>query len=327
MLGSELDPAGANPPARLRQRVLTEATVAGRGGYRRPRFALPSMGWRLGVAGGLAAVVTAGVLVTQVVPFGGHAPASRASAADILHDAASLAQHGPMLTVRGDQFVYADSIATATQLSQGQGGDSSQVTTSNERRAWLSVDGTGDGLIRQHPRSDAGGWQEIPLPGCRGGVEKQTKGEQTVSQPCKPIPNYRGDLPTDADGMRALLYRNAGGTKNPRDQEAFTAAGDLIREAYLSPASLAAVFNAVAKIPGVTVVGNVTDEAGRGGVAVALTEVQGQRQELIFDRGTHAFLGERLVQVRNEDGLKAGQVLESTAVLKVTIVDRVGQTS
>jgi hypothetical protein len=91
-------------------------------------------------------------------------------------------------------------------------------------------------------------------------------------------------------------------------------------------ASLAAVFDAVARIPVVAVVGDVTDEAGRGGIAVALTEVQGDREELIFDRRTRAFLGERSVEVRDQDGLKAGQVLNSTAMLRVAIVDRVGQT-
>ncbi len=41
------------------------------------------------------------------------------------------------------------------------------------------------------------------------------------------------------------------------------AAASLIREAYLTPASLAAVVAAIAKIPGVRVTGEVTDEAGR----------------------------------------------------------------
>lgn len=66
------------------------------------------------------------------------------------------------------------------------------------------------------------------------------------------------------------------------------------------------------------------DEAGREGVAVALHEVQGTRTELIFDRASHAYLGTRTVALRDGDGLTAGQVLYSGAVLTVRIADRVG---
>jgi hypothetical protein len=164
------------------------------------------------------------------------------------------------------------------------------------------------------------------LPGCRDGKQTQSKGGQSETTACTPLPGYVADLPTDAKAMLDYLYDHASGG-NPRDQEAFTAAGDLIREAYLSPAALAAVFDAVARIPGVAVVGDVTDQAGRHGVAVALTEVQGMRTELIFDKTSHAFLGTRSVMVRDSDGLHKGDVFESSAVLKVAIVDRVGQTS
>ncbi|WP_344620195.1 hypothetical protein [Dactylosporangium salmoneum] len=49
------------------------------------------------------------------------------------------------------------------------------------------------------------------------------------------------------------------------------------------------------------------------------------RTDLIFDRQTHAFLGTRSIMVRDEDGLKQGDVTNSSAVLAVAIVDRVGQ--
>ncbi|GAA4599742.1 CU044_5270 family protein [Planotetraspora phitsanulokensis] len=332
-LGTALDPASATPPDRLRQRVLAEtARETARTGFRLPRLTMPttrpSTGWRIAAAGGLAAALTAGVLTTQVVNVGGSPPASTASAAvRILQGAASEARSRPMVAVRGDQFVYAESITTAIGMPQAQGADPADMTVVSQRRqAWFSADGTRDGVIRERARS-GGDVRVIDLPGCRDGVRVQSKGGKAVGQPCEPEPRYRTDLPTDADGMLAHLYRAGGDTKNPRDQDAFTAAGDLIRETYLSPASLAAVFDAVARIPGVTVVGDVKDEAGRTGVAVALTQVQGSRAELIFDARTHAFLGERSTQVRDQDGLTAGQVLDSTAILKIAIVDRAGQTS
>ncbi|WP_203975254.1 CU044_5270 family protein [Planotetraspora silvatica] len=329
-LGTALDPASASPPERLRRRVLAEtARETGRAGFRLPRLTMPTMGWRIAAAGGLAAALTAGVLTTQVVNVGGNPPASTASAAvRILQGAASEARNRPAVAVRGDQFVYAESITTAIGMSQGQGSGPGDMTVISQRRqAWLSVDGTQDGMIRERPGSGGGTAKVMEMPGCRDGIRVWDKGGKVGTQPCEPEAHYRRDLPTDADGMLAELRRAGGDTRNPRDQDAFNAAGDLIREAYIAPASLAAVFDAVARIPGVTVVGEVTDEAGRTGVAVALTQVQGSRTELIFDARTHAFLGERSTQVRNQDGLKAGQVLDSTAVLKIAIVDRAGQTS
>ncbi|MFR9779722.1 CU044_5270 family protein [Micromonospora sp. MS34] len=317
-LGRTLDPPTATPPARLRHRVLTEATQPTRA-WR--RFPAPRLGWRLAAVGGLAAAVTVGVLATQVVSFGERTPVSTASAADrILAGAADQAHHRPALSVRGDQFVYVES-RTVTMSVHEDGSERATITPAL-RRVWLSADGTRDGLVRT---DSGGGPRDLPLPGCRGGTSTVSKNGTAAQVKCTPVPGYRAALPTDADGMLRHLYRSADGTKNPRDQEAFAAAGDLIREAYLSPASLAAVFEAVARIPGVRVVGDVTDAAGRAGVALARDEVQGLRVELIFDRTTHAFLGEHEVLARDAYGLTAGTSVNSTAVLKIAVVDRAGQ--
>ncbi|SCL16987.1 hypothetical protein GA0070624_1181 [Micromonospora rhizosphaerae] len=319
-LGRTLDPPGPTPPARLRHRVLTEATRPAR---RTARFARPRFGWRLAAVGGLAAALTVGVLATQVVSFGERTPVSTASAAErILASAAAQARRQPARPVRADQFIYVES-RTVT-MSVHEGGSERVTISPAHRRVWLSVDGTRDGLLREQG-DPASGRDNLVLPGCQDGTSTQRKYGKAVQVECTPTPGYRADLPTDADGMLAYLYRGADGTKNPRDQEAFTAAGDLIREAYLSPASLAAVFEAVARIPGVRVVGDVTDEAGRAGVALARDDVQGVRAELIFDRKTYAFLGEHEVLTQEAYGLKAGTSINSTAVLKVAVVDQAGQ--
>ncbi|GAB4061540.1 CU044_5270 family protein [Catellatospora paridis] len=318
-LGAALDPAGPLPQD-LRRRVLT-AAVRPQPFWR--RLLAGRAGPRVAVVGGLAAVLTAGVLAAQVIPIGGGEPAAQAQAADILAGAAAQARLQPEVPVRGDQFVHVESVATVLGMNEATKESSTSTIT---RQVWLSVDGTHDGLIRQRPRSGGGDWTDMALPGCRDGVVTQTKGGVTGTQACTPTPAYVAGLPTDPDAMLAYLYRGVDEhpNKNPRDQQAFSAAADLVDEAYLAPASLAAVFGAVARIPGVSVVGEVTDEAGREGVAVALREVQGTRSELIFDRGSHAYLGTRTVALHDGEGLTAGQVLYSGAVLTVRIVDRVG---
>ncbi|WP_433210659.1 CU044_5270 family protein [Dactylosporangium sp. CS-047395] len=282
-LGTALDPATPDhAPARLRHRVLHAAGPTTHRPWKR----------RLVLAGALAAVVTAALLVTQALAPNGNASAT---AAEVLHGAAAEARAQTALTPRDDQFVYIESRTKAAALMPGV-----RATFPEEQRTvWLSADGSRPGLLR----TESG---DLPLPNERG---------------------YRADLPTDTEVMRKYLYDHASGG-NPRDQQAFTTAADLIREAYLSPAALAAVFDAVARIPGVDVVGDVTDDAGRPGVAVALTEVQGMRTELIFDKATHAFLGVRSVMVRDDptSGLVRGDIFSSASVLRTAIVDRAGQT-
>ncbi|MFU8872218.1 CU044_5270 family protein [Micromonospora sp. SL4-19] len=323
-LGRTLDPPSATPPGRLRHRVLTEASRPARG---RRWLTAPRFGWRVAAVGSLAAVVTVGVLATQVVSFGEHAPASSASAAErILAGAADQARRQPALPVRSDQFIYVESRDLVMNFTEG--GSGRATITPVERRIWLSADGTRDGLLRERPAS--GRPHESVLAGCQDGKFTQPNDGRTAEGSCTPTPAHHADLPTNADGMLRYLYRRADGRKspgngNPRDQEAFTIAGDLIREAYVPPASLAAVFEAVARIPGVRVVGDVTDEAGRAGIALARDEVQGIRAELIFDRKTYAFLGEHEVLTREAYGVPAGQSIYSTAVLKVAVVDRAGQ--
>ncbi|MFI5914617.1 CU044_5270 family protein [Dactylosporangium sp. NPDC051541] len=308
-LGAALDPPTPEPPARLRHRAL-RAAAAG------TAVAAPARSpWkrRFALAGGLAAAVTAGLLAVQVVDFG-QRPAASASASEVLHGAAAEARSHPDVTVREDQFVYVESLSSGVAI--GPGGAKLET---QHRSVWMSVDGTRDGLIRN---GDAG----TAVPGCRDGQQTQSKGGKSETTACRPLRAYLRDLPTATDAMRKYLYEHAAGG-NPEDQQAFTTAADLIREAYLSPAALAAVFDAVAKIPGVDVVGDVTDQAGRHGVAVALDEVQGMRTELIFDKESHAFLGVRSVMYRDSpgDGLHKGDVFSSSAVLKVAIVDQVGQ--
>ena len=68
---------------------------------------------------------------------------------------------------------------------------------------------------------------------------------------------------------------------------------------------------------------NATDADGRSGIAV-VRAFTGISSQLIFDPRSYAFLGEREVVVAASFGLKPGEVLKSTAVLRIAIVDRSG---
>ena len=73
--------------------------------------------------------------------------------------------------------------------------------------------------------------------------------------------------------------------------------------------------------PDAVVIAASRGDAGRAEVAISLAETQYVRTELIFDRASHAYHGHSSVAVTEGDGLRAGDVLSSTAVLSVAIVD------
>jgi hypothetical protein len=131
-------------------------------------------------------------------------------------------------------------------------------------------------------------------------------------------------VPTDPDALLARIYadtaKNGKGTSP--DQKAFQGIGEIIAESVLPPGLAGALYVVAARIPGVELVEESTDAAGRGGIALARTgEDFGARDEWIFDRNTYEYLGQRSVQTRPLAGVPAGTVTSLSAVVKRAVVD------
>jgi hypothetical protein len=173
------------------------------------------------------------------------------------------------------------------------------------RRIWLSVDGTRPGLLRE--------------PGNPTALDPNPR-------PSLNAPTYRllQSLPTNPHNLLERLYTDTKGSGPNPQQEVFVTIGDLVRESIAPPKVRAALNQAAALIPDVELVPSAVDAAGRHGVAVARTH-DGERTELIFDRTTLQFLGERVVVVESRTGFPAGSVIGTSAVLRSAIVDRPGQ--
>lgn len=268
-------------------------------GRRRPVRRLTLATWTAGLA---AAVLVVAVLVATMVgpqSAGDPVPVADAQAVRILENAAAAALKLPDVEPRASQFVY----------QKTQSG-----TETSER--WYSVDGTHDGFAQA-----VGSAHKDLFPGCRDGRRAAIKGDQVIgTEPCTPQPAYLPDLPTDADAMLAYLNKHCGG--KPGDANALgKCVLDLVENHYLRPQARAALFQAAAKIPGLRMVADATDGAGRPGVAIAWSfegrmapgSRPGDRDtELVFDAKTYAFLG-------------ITQGHSATAVMTVGIVDETGQ--
>jgi len=109
-----------------------------------------------------------------------------------------------------------------------------------------------------------------------------------------------------------------------RDGEALVFIADTLRQGT-APADLrAALFRAVAMIPGVTVTEERAELDGSVGVAVGRFESKnGLRIELVFDPATGQLIGEREVAVDGypEQLVKPGDVYRSSTV-RMSVTDR-----
>jgi hypothetical protein len=303
-LGSLLDPPGAELPADLRRRVVTSVQADAASS----RW---TWGWKPVAAVGTLVAALAVVVAVPVIGVGGHAPEASAEAAEVLHQAARVAAQDPGAVPRADQFVFIES--QTWYPVTGSSSPGSSVT-----RSWKSVDGTHDGLVRTDTGAQ-GKPHETVLPGCRDGRMAEWAGNGALSadatQPCQPASAYVQNLPTTADGMLAYL-----GQPGRDGTQMFARAGELVQQGYLPPKVRAALFDAVARIPGVGVIDQVTDSAGRKVTAVALGA---GAEQLLFDPATDQFQGWQSAPAAGGTQVALPQ-LRREALLRVSVVDKPG---
>ncbi|SDO04744.1 hypothetical protein SAMN04487981_10856 [Streptomyces sp. cf386] len=262
-----------------------------------------------GLATGPALTTTVGVASTKGVP-------------QLLDRIALAAAEDGHPTVEPGQYIYVESKTADTFLKTVDDKTTLASHALHTRQVWESPDGTKGWLIDPAVNDSPEG-ETLSLPDEQGNTP-----EAYLNSPSY---DYLAKLTTDPDALLAKIYKETEGHGNTPDQEAFTTIGDLLGESYPPAELYSALFKAAAKIPGVVVVDDAVDAAGRHGVAVArLDETSGQREEWIFDRKTHVFLGERTVQVNTVGGegglIKPGTVVFTSAIMNRAIVDGIKQT-
>jgi hypothetical protein len=304
------DLPAAEPAAlsRARARMFHEPAPA----RRRARWV-----WGLAPAGALAAalavaVAAGGISHPASPPKQGAAPPPRSTAPEIPTDAAGVlrlaaeeVRTAPALPAKPGQFVYVESLDATDNVINLETKPKWVPPREKNRKIWLAVDGVKAGLLRETDVKTGEKDEDVPL-------DAHT------------VPAYVTSLPTDPKAMLAWLHQGDRGTYNDgSDAMAWGKIGDTLREQYLTPPEQAALFEAAAMFPGVTLV-KQADLAGRKGVAVSRVDHQ-VRFDYIFDAKTYDFLGERVVVVGNLPPYPKGVVSRWTARLQVAIVDRAGQ--
>ncbi|WP_128379840.1 CU044_5270 family protein [Streptomyces cavernae] len=289
----------------------------------RPAITLPAMALALAGAVVAGTVMNSGQGVRDTGVATGPALTTQVGAAtskgvpqllDRISLAAADASHP---TVKPGQFVYIESKTADTFVKTVEDKSSLASHELHRRQIWQSADGKEGWLIDPAVNESAEG-ETLSLPNEQGGYE-----EGSINNPTY---DFLAKVTTDPDKLLEMIYKETEGQGNTPDQQAFTTIGDLLTESYPPAELYSALFKAAAKIPGVVVVNDAQDAIGRSGVAVArLDETGGYREEWIFDKKTHAFLGERNVQVRkvSQDGvvINPGTVMFTSAITDRAIVD------
>ncbi|MFF0297768.1 CU044_5270 family protein [Kitasatospora sp. NPDC004614] len=346
------DTAPMTTHARLRGRRQLEDAIAGTPAARRGRRLTTR---RVLVAVALTTALTAGLVSTQIAGPG--ATESSAHAVSVLNLAADALAADKTPAPRPDQFVYLDSIHTTsdpnaiTTVQRWLSVDGSKPglvrwsgpgltdASAVERPSGGLTDGSAverpsggltDGSAVERP---SGGDIDADLvKRSSGGLSSQ----DSVVEPQQASPSLYADppydklakLPTDPDALLEILYADPfvhwmTDAKNmTREVAVWTILRSLMGGPCPAPQK-AALFRAAAKIPNISYHEEATDALGRTGEAVSLLDPKVGIVQLILDRKTHAFLGERILGRPGEG--HDGTVAFNSAVRKIALVDAVGQ--
>ncbi|MCP9945351.1 CU044_5270 family protein [Streptomyces somaliensis] len=244
----------------------------------------------------------------------GQVPPATAASVRLLERAALAADATPEEKARAGQYVYIKTVGHTSALSENRNGRMALLRESEDIEQWTSVDGSESTLQREEGKDSV-------LPGSEDGGNLNS-----------PTYSFLSTLPTDPEALLKVIRDDAeknhgagsDSTTGP-DQQSFVAIGDLLRSGAAGPELTAALYRAAALIPGVDVVPDAVDAAGRRGVAVARVHA-GERKEWVLDKSTARFLGERTVLLEDSAWGEKGTVVSSAALVASGIVDDAGQT-
>lgn len=122
-------------------------------------------------------------------------------------------------------------------------------------------------------------------------------------------------LPLEPDDLLTEIYRLNGQSGPSRDGQALVWIADTLRGGAVPAEYRAAMYQAAALIPGVTITDEQATLNGTTGIAIGRDETNNSfRQEIIIDPATGQFIGERRVALEGYGAVAAGTSVGWTAV-------------
>lgn len=294
--------------------MTEESFAAGRARVLAGRPARRGPGRWLALAAGVAVLAAGGVVAVLSTP---------SAAAEALTKAASVVTSDP--EVRPGQYLYTSTRDWAMAVDHGGGGKFSYLYegvsevwrpqdwrgewfsryTVTGKRQWVEgteADARAAGVVIEEPRVT-----ERAAP-CGEFVP-----EFGATTPCapgtwlNPKPDFIAGLPRDPDELRRQLLAHP--SLGPVES-----AADVLSTGWVPHDLRAALYQALAGVPGIRITDRAVNLDGRVGVAFSAGDGR-TGQEIVIDPGTGQFIGSRLVSTAEWEGLPAGTVWSFTSVI------------
>ncbi|MEV4889671.1 CU044_5270 family protein [Nonomuraea sp. NPDC055795] len=263
------------PPAPDAQAAARAALMAR---ARRPRR---GRGW---ATRALAVAAAAVVIATGVSVFQGERTLPAANAQVVLGRIAATVQEKEFAPPRDDQWIYTEDRDTARGKDIGQGERITPQTPLAEtvEPFWTRADGTRVGYL------------------VNGKLRTSAPGEKTPENTYALL----ASLPTDPDALLAKyreFYREASGPAH--DEWIFLRFAVTLSQNLVSPEHEAAIFRAMAKLPGVTVDEAATDTEGRPALSISQVAEDYLKVEILLDPVTYAYRARRETAIADHEEL------------------------
>ncbi|MEV8019408.1 CU044_5270 family protein [Streptomyces sp. NPDC086554] len=237
--------------------------------------------------------------------------------------------------VKDGQFVYVRSLV---RDNEGKFNGPVKLGAPHEREVWMSQNPapvTDIGMIRESGEGVPMSGQDVPIEA--SAVDGSDDTGAIPAGPDRPTYAWLASLPTDPDALLKKLYAQTrvSDERETKAQAVFGKIGELLEGTIMPPENAAALYKAVAKLPGVTEVPDAVDAAGRHGIGITLKQSSyATRDEWIFDKKTFAYLGSRAYMTKDHKPSRAGEqgggprngevLFGSNAVLERAVVDQRG---
>jgi len=284
-----------SPHARAQARAaLLERATGPRRARRRLRPA--RTGVRLLAIGAMAASIAIGVTVVQTTGGTGTTGRPRsvlpgipagpvANAAEALDRAAAAADARTFTPPRPDQWIYTEfRIRTSVHAGGLVTGGPYQTFT---QRSWQRADG------KKRAQIQAGRLKVLD----ESGNAILPRGYFVLAT-----------LPTDPAALLRWVDKVNGkkpGSKG-EPRRAFETLSVILRQNLLPPRLEAAIFRTIRTLPGVTLVDNAADAAGRPAIALGMIAEGWLHEEVMIDPKSYAYLGERAISIKGHTLRGAG---------------------
>ncbi|UWX97063.1 CU044_5270 family protein [Arthrobacter zhaoxinii] len=340
LLRATRNTTGTVPPAVLaagREKLMQKAA-----GEREPAPGLhPVRPWRRTLFASAAAVALVATLVAVDVMGSGERPGVTAEAADVLNDAAAstIATSDPVL--EPGQYLLVDTTGVAMTFASGQLGDTTpRWLSSIDTQMYVPADRTAEWVWSREPsvpvqffgegsreasermkadlQADGIQMDESEVLRAPGG---QWEGFAWEVLGQMPLNEFIESAPRDPDELLKMIYEQTEGNHWNTEAEAFMAFANILRTGAVPADLRAVIYQAIALIPGVSLVDREVALDGRTGVSLGMKGSDYRtRMEIIIDQESGQMIGEREVQLKDYRGVPAGTVTAWTAIT-TSVVD------